>query len=553
MINSPPLAAAIDPRIFAGKLARAARRELPALAVDLERNPRIVEALWYIQARSRQPGGLDALAKEIIDGAGDLIATGSPGGRGCNVEILRRLPDEVLGEPRLLGDLLCWFRAEHPTPTPAADPADEIEVLTEPGFRASCGPTARERQGWFAQVRGRLGALAPSVVQDVVRDRARDMLAQLLLRWCVDDSQRWAVSTWSMDNPMAALLQRIDADYRAQIETIANTEVKRRILGELDYAYSEGRPVHINGFWRTGKTTAIRTCAAAAPGRWRYVAVPSYLESNGEFLRQIAESLGVPVAINTTAPQISADLAFVLNYAPIGLALDEAHFLWPCRGSRGTPPDRVNWVRTQVVDRGLPCVICTDPRDNAAAAKAYERRSKHPIGQWLGRWVRTVDLPEDCGQEDMVAVARRHLPGVSDALLLDVASRAALHAGYLAAIDEVAARARYLARKAGRIGFVAAADVKAALDDTLPAAGSALFEAAAAPAQTARKPAAGGRQTVRTGSGQRQRTPGADRTTEATIDGFPGRRIAPADDTPSTPELGADRRGRIRAASVQPA
>lgn len=74
-----------------------------------------------------------------------------------------------------------------------------------------------------------------------------------------------------------------------------------------------------------------------------------------------------------------------------------------------------------------------------------------------------VVLPVKLSRGDLLAVARIHLPKIDSQLAALIAARAQGSDSYLAAIEVIAKRARYLATKAGRA--VGLDEIEAAIND----------------------------------------------------------------------------------------
>jgi hypothetical protein len=93
----------IKPEMLAGQLAKAAQLELAAFHDWLAMDPRHREMLWFIQAMSTEPGGLEAFARRLLATSQDLIGTqvmkalGVRRGQKLSLEqkqaVLKSLPD----------------------------------------------------------------------------------------------------------------------------------------------------------------------------------------------------------------------------------------------------------------------------------------------------------------------------------------------------------------------------------------------------------------------------------------------------------------------------
>jgi hypothetical protein len=87
-----------------------------------------------------------------------------------------------------------------------------------------------------------------------------------------------------------------------------------------------------------------------------------------------------------------------------------------------------------------------------------------------------VILPDELPDLDTLAVVKRHLPWCSEGVMLRIAGRATKSPSFLKAIEDLADRARWLARKDAR-QTPTEADVLRAIEETLPELESMLSQA----------------------------------------------------------------------------
>jgi hypothetical protein len=150
------------------------------------------------------------------------------------------------------------------------------------------------------------------------------------------------------------------------------------------------------------------------------------------------------------------------------LVYDEAHYLVPVSCHKATPPRRLNWVRCQVIDRGLGCAFFATPQSYRETLDAYVKKTGYCMEQWLGRMAPPVVLPESLDRADVLAVARNHFPDVPEPYLKLISARAMQSEGYLKNMEITVKRARFLAGEHGRRA-PALADVQDAIGYTMPA------------------------------------------------------------------------------------
>ena len=199
--------------------------------------------------------------------------------------------------------------------------------------------------------------------------------------------------------------------------------------------------------------------------------VPSTNDDIG-FFRAIARSLGVSINLNSKAQQLRDRIEDVLQTGQLMLVLDEAHYLWPQTNYRGALPARVNWLMTALVNGGVPVALVTTPQF-IRTQKEIEKRTCWTSEQFIGRIGHYEKLPEALTTADLIAVAQAVLPTGSAQTIELLASYAQSSAKYLAGIEAVVARARFVAarERRGKIGF---ADIKRAIQESVIPSDTAL-------------------------------------------------------------------------------
>jgi hypothetical protein len=448
--------ASIDPILLASKLAALQRRELPKAAEQLDRSPWIRELLCLIQWFSAQPGGLEGLARRVISLCPEHLGPTEPGGHSIQVAaILELLPVDVLCRPTFLGnDNAWWFDLQRSRTRQDL----QVEHLGPPLSKTEVADRDR-------RLSARMGEISLDAVLSACSEAALDRLPEYFHGLCSDmhfgagfDDPSW----WCFRRPLAAL-RKFAAEWAAtQLAQLAQTEVSERILGGLDYAYSERRSVWVSGLHRRGKTHTVEIGCLAYPGRARYVRVPGS-ETDTELYRRVAKSLLIPYSLNTPASRLRETIAEVLDATGVCLVLDEAQFLYGPAANGSTRPARLEWCR-ELIDTHIPCVICTSPQSYDQAERVFFKKTGYPRGQWLGRWIRRIEIPDLLDDKDLLSVARKHFPTASDRMIAQVAGRAATHHGYLKAIDEVRAYAGYLSKRREPAGEITAALIEEALN-----------------------------------------------------------------------------------------
>jgi hypothetical protein len=151
---------------------------------------------------------------------------------------------------------------------------------------------------------------------------------------------------------------------------IAETVITKTVFRELEFAFAERVPVPFVGESRFGKTKSIGTFCEMHPGRARLVTVP---ESNREadLTRAHADAFGIEYTPGATSSALKGKVEFILRHAGVMIVYDESHFLVPVSYHKATPPRRLNWVRTKVIDQGVPCALFATPQSYDQTLEKY--------------------------------------------------------------------------------------------------------------------------------------------------------------------------------------
>jgi hypothetical protein len=279
-----------------------------------------------------------------------------------------------------------------------------------------------------------------------------------------------------MDDPVAAVFEMMDRRAKEVSKRLAMTAVAKKVFDALDYALQERTMVRIEGDSRFGKTESIRAWADMRPGLARVVNVPCS-NSVADLLRNVAQALGIAAKYGTRAQVLRERVEYILQQGRMFLILDESAFLIPQNYTAETAPARLNWVRTEVADRGLPLALVVTPQTFLPAVDRFVKKTGFAMQQFLGRIYRAVQLPAELDRPDLLAVARIHFPEMGDEYLEVIADLAELSENYLQTVEAVAKLARFIARREGH-RRVTISDIEAAAGEIIPR------QAAPAPAST---------------------------------------------------------------------
>ena len=478
----------IRAKMLAEKLASVRNFEHEDVLDQITAEPRLVEALWFLQWVSRPEnyaGGLRKFAVEFSEASKDLIgplalreAGNVPFSEETVRAILKSVP--VAGGawsdiPRGLfdDDLEDWLNSE---------PAHLYRMAR--AVRFDCEDDAerfhaeRERP---ARLTGKLrrDALAMLDREFFARqclDIARENLPEYFRAVCEQARVGLApkvrhdssAAPWYFAEIGKALIRFLDQWKAREQERIAETVIKQQIFKWIGKGLATRLPVAIEGNSRFGKSESIRTFAAMHPGSVRLVETPPSA-GVGDLIRDVARALGVEVPARQQG-HLRETVEYVLAHSGLGLIFDEAQFLLPSNFTRHTAPARLNWVRRAVIDRGVSAAFIQTPQSYHSAKKRFVSATSYAMEQWDERMLKTLKLPEEIGEEDLLAIARIHFSGLPEKSLRYVVNACvATHRNYVSDVAKIAAFAKEAARDAGREA-IKIEDVLATIADVLPPA-----------------------------------------------------------------------------------
>jgi len=492
----------ISPAAIASKLARLRNFENERVMSEINADPRLVELLWFIQYMSvpeNNPGGLRKFAADLVADSKDLIGTFA----------MTKHSENALSETKLL-------TVHREIPSGEKWPvfhgvkfwnARRFEFETKREYQA-------RRKEFFHDRTELLGKIQRSdLVEECGREAGRD-LASYLRRLCehldtgfyldeeeielpdetesddrpaderdgletfgseaVSDYLRsnWkkehaSQAPWYFVRAAEAALRFMDRRKAEISARIASTEVSRLVFHWLHKARATRCGIAIEGNSRFGKTEAVKAWAEMHPGLSRYVYTPPS-RSEGDLLRAIATALGLQDFQKLRPHVLRNAISQVLSASGIMLIFDEAQSLFPLAFTRNTPPARLNYVRSNVLDAGLPAAFISTPQSYRHAQQRFLKATGFAIEQWSERILKTVALPAEVEREDLMGIARIHFPGLSEAHLEMVVDRThGTERNYVSDISKIA-RLAYSNAEDDGLSAPKVSHLKAAMADVLP-------------------------------------------------------------------------------------
>ncbi len=439
-------AAKIHSEKLALKLAESV--EVPALADQIYERPRLHEALWFVQWQSMQPGGLGRFAREF---AAEFVDSFSPEplvkakGRKLTYEEKRLIFENL--PPAVQGKIGGFSRPLEPaafldeTPIPAIDYERQLQISLKQ---------------WDGER-----------ITSAIKECIASGLPAYLLSVCQDPQTDFSGETkFCSQDVLQVLITGLDSHRDRVLTRLAKTAVVEQVFDALDYAQSERCMVRIEGDSRFGKTESIKAWCESRPGLARLVSVPSS-NTLWDLLRRVADAFGIPWTYRTGHCELKLKVEYVVKNSGMFIVMDEGAFLLPQSYNRDSAPVRLNWVRTEIADRGLPLAIVVTPQSYHLAVDRFVQKTSYAMEQFNGRTMLPVVLPCELDEKDMVAVARINFPELDEDSLGYVAAAALTSENYLMGVEAIARRARFLSKRHGGQA-ISLADLDKAISEVIP-------------------------------------------------------------------------------------
>jgi hypothetical protein len=476
----------IRPEILAAKVEKIRNFEYPELLEQLSQEPELVRAMWFLQFVSQPEnyaGGLGRFTADFIAaqsnqiGSAHMAKANPRGGQyipSDAIEILRELPyesrREIFGsdDAKLIDSVF--------------DPCDDDDDCDR--ARESARPRAdRKKRATALLVEG----LTVKAARKICAQKAEEGLARYLKRLCevphvafrnpcpveYDHSTDYADrlkpegAPWYFQNVADALLAFISARSLRIKARIANTEITQLVTRWVEKSRRTKESVMIIGNSRFGKTEAVKMNAESDPGTCRLVQTPDST-AIGDLLREVARVLGIDVALHSSVRELREKIEYVLRFSGLQLIFDESQMLLPGKFSRNTAPARLNWVRRMMMDRQISVVFVCTPQSYLPAKKRFVNATGFAMEQFDERILKTVELPRELSEQDLLAVARIHFSNLREEYLKFVVDQViSTERNFVSDIRKIAVLAYDNAQEAGhKVPMLA--DIEAAMAEVLP-------------------------------------------------------------------------------------
>jgi hypothetical protein len=471
----PQAFARICPEQVARKIEVIRNGEYPELLDQVEAAPRIVEALYFLQWVSMQPGALVKFSADLVGECGSMIGTKhmrSIEGRAYSLEDKIKVVMEI---PERDGGGMSWeeeVRQSRVNNTIARLSSLRGEQSTSRGDREPPSIADKAKRAGVPEQTER-------TLQERCRKAAGRVLPSYFAAMCVQIDKGFSPSRreiWFMEDPMKAVFAMMDRHEQAGSASLAHTEVAKAVFEAIDRTIATMDMVQLWGNSRFGKTEALKAKTRMRPGLMRFVAVPPS-NSMEDFLGSVKEAIGIEAKGLAT---IRAKLRYVLKHGGPVPVFDESAWLFPRAYTKTTAPSRLDWVRSELFDRGLPTIMAATPQWYNNDSKKFVDTRGYAIEQFTGRCER-VELPSELSESDLTKVAAFHFPEVqkrSD--LVYIASYALREENLLQTIERISKRARYMARQRG-LAVLGMPLIREAIDAMFPKTREAAGQPEAAP------------------------------------------------------------------------
>jgi len=401
------------------------------------------EAIWFLQARSHQPGGLASVAAALMEQfPARLCPPGLVGFKGnpeamLTPERVRELRDECGAGNAFL------MRGEY------SDRERGYLDLMSREVRGEFGYEPRQPDDEVKRIErksaGRPASFNAATFIEHARDAAAGELVDHLLKLCLDPEQPFA-SPWYFHDLPGALAEMMRTWAEENRRGMADTEVARRIREAIEYAAETGSVVLLSAPNAVGKSFHARAECQQRPGAARYVQAPTGNDRR-TFFRAIADALGGPAGSSWKALEMQERVEEILPASGLVLVFDDALQLLPDREREATP-DRIDWIVTALAERGLPAVLITSPSFDVRL-EAIQQRSRWSMDGFNHRVCR-LPMPAALTRADVAATAAAMFPAASKSDLEAVTTfTMTAGGGGLRFMDRIRCSAEFIARRAG--------------------------------------------------------------------------------------------------------
>lgn len=434
-------------------------------------DPAIRSLLWFLQAKSFEPGGLKRVASDILERFAGRIGTpsmhkfGMKPGQVFKAEQVRAVRDELGGYHDFplrgetwgysFGDGRYCDAAEN---LARAERERERERAKEQLEESKHHPTSYPVEKFLEACRHKPEDLAAFLTDICINPRlafgAEQNYGQRLANEFPGQKlETRSASLWWFHDIIGALLEYQRQQEQAAREDFTLTAIAQKTWDTLDFALKFGRMVVVEGWEGRGKSEAAKAWCRTHAGVARFVSLKGVANKTTVF-REISRALGIACSYKRKSTEMQARIEDVLLRSRLMLVFDEAHFFFSQSSRVYTRPELIDWVDTALCNHDVPVALITTPQFITCVRRTEEQAAWN-YRQFRRRVRRWVQLPEWNTDEDLKAVARKIMPGIT-------AAGIKLALGYakmsfqgspgrdISGLGDVALEARFNAERAGR-------------------------------------------------------------------------------------------------------
>jgi hypothetical protein len=394
-------------------------------------DPEEITMLWWLQQLSWREGGMERFVSDFLDANQSQIGTrsmqkfGMGKGQVYNADQVRVVRAEMGRDDQfpLRGERLCDYSFRS---------LIEVSISVE--------LAAREEEKKFP-------ASYPVGAFIKACHLSKEELAETLNGYAVDPAtESLKEGLWNFPTLWEALKEWRQMEIDAAKGNLVETQITRTVCEELDFALHSRSFILIEGREGVGKTKAAKNWCTQHPGQAVYVRLESGTDE-ATLYRSIARAIGTACSYGRKATEMKLRIQDALQPGQMMLVLDEAHFLWPQSDrSARSAPKRVDWLRTALIDFGVPIALISTPQYFARACDKFLKGGWN-ANQIQRRLAHTVSLPDFISAEEMKAVAKSYFPKASGADITRIAVTAATELGFLTVMQHLRKRVDFIAAK----------------------------------------------------------------------------------------------------------
>jgi hypothetical protein len=435
------------------------------------------ELVWFAHYLSHQPGGLAAVANDLLAQSSDrmgttsMLAAGKSSSQNFTAVEIREIRLELPGQFRGRFPLKSETRKElRELSGKAGRLYDAAEIarslnrardnaLGDAGVDSYYEMMTGEREERIRIEREESEQhptaypvatfrelCQKAAVQIVDQESQTSDMERELKKMCIDPAWRFtAGGPWYFSSLVGAL-REYQRQWIVGKSKVVITAVGQKVHETLEYTVEAGILSLLTGNASLGQTFAARQWCEAHPGQARFCEVPP---SNDEasFYRAISRALGLGNYTNYKNVQIRERVEYVLQTGGICLVLNRAENLWPQKNLREAFPGRLAWLFEQIQKGASACMI-------SGPQFFMQQRTCEKTGWNSPEFRKKINhlarLPDSLSVEDMTAIACVMLPEAAADIQEAIAIYAVGQERDLAALEAISKRAQFLAQRAGR-------------------------------------------------------------------------------------------------------